>query len=74
MLEVEKIVLTPQEEEQWKAYDPDSFNDAVNEKMYDVQTHTLSDLSFLPEELQNGVIGDGPFDILLRPSGGDHSQ
>lgn len=74
MLEVEKIVLTPQEEELWKKFDPVSFNEAVSEEMYDEHTRTLSDLSYLPAAWQDGEPGNGPFDIYLRPSGGDHSQ
>lgn len=75
-MEVHGITLTPQEEQQWKEFNPESFAEALNdeENGYDLNTHTLKDLSYLPEELQDGIAGNGPFDIYLRPSGGEHSQ
>ena len=34
-MEVHGITLTPQEEQQWKDYDLNSFNLAVDDEMYD---------------------------------------
>lgn len=73
-MEVHGITLTPQEEEQWKKFDPVSFNEAVSEEMYNSETHTLLDIDYLPFVLHDGIAGNGPFDINLRPSGGEHSQ
>lgn len=73
-MEVHGITLTPQEEQQWKDYDLNSFNSAVDDGMYDSETHTLLDIDYLPVVLHDGIAGNGPFDINLRPSGGEHSQ
>ncbi|WP_173326643.1 hypothetical protein [Sharpea azabuensis] len=69
-LKVNGIQLTLEQEAAWKAFDSSSFQEAIEEEVYDEDTHTLKDVSFLPEEWQDDDPTNSPFDIVLKPSGG----
>lgn len=58
-------ILTPDQAAAWEAAYPDEYKEYVEAGLYDPTTGELFDI---PEWMNDGNAGNGPFDFALAPS------